>query len=159
MKFSWSQWAHKTHQKEDFSPRNHQKCDFHWMWFFLFFKRRETASFNLNEPTKPGQIKSKETEVRRWTIDTKEMSNDHTHIIYFIVIITNIIHTYGDDLRNSDTTVSIRNIMADSPPSSHSFWSRPLMANLRKSTTLVKWETTPPLATGSNAVSRVGSWW
>ena len=119
MKFSWSQWA----QKEDFSPRTLKKCDFHWTWFF--FKRRKTTSFN--EPTKPGQIISKETEVRRSTIDTKEKFNDHIPNIDFII-------TNGDQFRTSGTIVSNRNIPAESPPSWNS-WSRPLMANLGKSTT------------------------
>ena len=128
----WSPHGHnelKKHQKEDFSPRNHKKCDFH----FIGTKRRKTTSFNLNEPTKPGQIKSKETEVRWSTIDTKEKFN--VHILNIDFIITNI-NTYGDQFQTSGAKFSIRNIPAESPPSWNS-WSRPLMANFGKSTTFV----------------------
>ena len=42
-----------------------------------------------------------------------------------------------------DNIITIRNIMANSTPSWQYFWSRPLMANIGKSTTLAMWETTP----------------
>ena len=113
-------------------------------YFSDFSKKKKTKQVSTRMmPTKPGQNSTK----LRWddrSIDMKETSNDHIFLIIIIdFIITTIIYTYGDDLRNSDNIITIRNITADSPPSWQSFWSRPLMANLGKSTTLAMWETTP----------------
>ena len=128
MKSSWSQWAQETSKNECFSLKFIEKLYFQNL---IFQKEENKTSFNKNaaDQARPNQFNK--TEVRRsiWRRRPTTTSPSSTSSSSAPMATTS---------GTSTPPSQIRNITADSPPSWQFFWSRPLMANLGKSTTLLQ---------------------